>query len=636
MNLTAFYGWVAQHPDFAGLAVFLIAMAESLAVIGLIVPGVAMMFAAGALVGTGALAFEPICGYAVAGAITGDGLSFWVGWHYRSRVGSLWPFTRYPGMIDRGVAFFRRYGGFSVLFGRFVGPVRAVIPLVAGMLAMPVRQFLVINVLSALLWGPAYLLPGVVFGASLDLAARVAGRLAALILALLALSWLTLWLSRRLYAYFRPRTHRFILLSFDLCKAHPGFSRLATPLIEANQRDYAGLLAWAVILSAVGLMASTLISADLLAVSLEAWRNPVADYALAIGQDLGELPAVLGFSAVVAIWLLFRGRRIALTHLLVGLGFAAGLGMLSAIMFTRPLVDGPVLNGAVAYGFTAVLLAGWVPATGRWLAYGAAALLAVTIAFARLYFGDGQLLGVGFTLALASIWLILLGTAYRRHSPEEAPAESLVWLAPFTLGAIGVILWCNHFLEEFRYHAPRIAVSQQEWLTRGWHRLPAQRAQNFGRPEEPLAVQWAASLETVRATLTRHGWREAKPLDLGPALRILNPEADIAELPVLPHFNHADADALRLIRPISGGRWLIVRFWPSGFELADPSVPIWVGRVAFLEAQEFLGLLKLLDETGDDSEALRLFAAELRSYLPAIVQGRGEAVQAVLVPPETP
>jgi membrane protein DedA with SNARE-associated domain len=162
--MAAFHGWIVQHAQFAGPAVFFIALAESLAVVGMIVPGVAMMFGAGALVGSGALPFGPICAYAVAGAIAGDGLSFWVGRHYRDRLASLWPFTRYPGMIEHGVAFFRRYGGLSVLFGRFVGPVRAVIPLVAGMLAMPFERFLLVNVISALLWGPAYLLPGMVFG----------------------------------------------------------------------------------------------------------------------------------------------------------------------------------------------------------------------------------------------------------------------------------------------------------------------------------------------------------------------------------------------------------------------------------------------------------------------------------------
>jgi len=71
------------------------------------------------------------------------------------------------------------------LFGRFVGPVRPVIPAVAGMMQMPAGRFLAVNVASALVWAPAYLLPGIAFGASLELAAEVAGRLAVLVLGIL-------------------------------------------------------------------------------------------------------------------------------------------------------------------------------------------------------------------------------------------------------------------------------------------------------------------------------------------------------------------------------------------------------------------------------------------------------------------
>jgi membrane protein DedA with SNARE-associated domain len=633
LSFTAFYGWIAQHPHFAGLAVFLIALAESLAVVGLLVPGVAMMFAAGALVGAGALAFEPICAYAVAGAIAGDGLSFWLGWHYRHRLNSLWPFTRHPGMIDGGVAFFRRYGGRSVLFGRFVGPVRAVIPLVAGMLAMPVRRFIAINVLSALLWGPAYLLPGMAFGASVDLASQVTGRLAALLIALLAVLWFTAWLSKRLYGYFRPRTHELILVTFDLCRTHPLFGRLTAPLIDPNRRDYPGLAIWAVLLGAVSVMACTLVPADLVPVSLEAWRNPWADYALTVCEELGSPPAVLVFSAAIGGWLLIRGRRLAAAHFLGGIGFALLLGELCGAAFAAPPVDGRVLNGAVAYGFVAILLADRAAAGWRWPIYAAAALLAIVIAFARLYSDTGEFLAVCFTLILALVWLVLLGVAYRRHRHAESPASGLFWLAPLILTAVALALWSRHSVEEFAYRMPHVVVGESAWLDRDWRSLPAYRVRTFGRPDQLLAIQWASSLDAVRADLSRNGWREAKPLSLNSALRVLSPDTGIGELPVLPHFNQTEADALRMIKPAPGGRWLIVRFWPSGLTLERNSIPIWLGSAAFLEAREFLGLMKFSEEKDDGLEALDLLAAELKARMPVIVRTAEPGRMVVLVPP---
>jgi len=81
-----------------------------------------------------------------------------------------------------------------VLFGRFFGPVRGTIPTVAGMMDMHWRAFMVANVISGILWAPVYLLPGMAFGASLDIASRVAGRLALLIVIIVVVLWFTAWL----------------------------------------------------------------------------------------------------------------------------------------------------------------------------------------------------------------------------------------------------------------------------------------------------------------------------------------------------------------------------------------------------------------------------------------------------------
>ena len=166
--------WVNAHPGWSGMVVFLIAFAESLAIVGVVVPGVAILFAVGALIGADALNFWHMVGWAVAGAVLGDGLSYWIGKHYQAQLTSIWPFSKHPASLEKGTAFFQRYGGKSVAMGRFFGPIRAVIPLVAGMMNMPAGRFLVANVLSALAWAPAYLLPGMAFGASMELASEVA------------------------------------------------------------------------------------------------------------------------------------------------------------------------------------------------------------------------------------------------------------------------------------------------------------------------------------------------------------------------------------------------------------------------------------------------------------------------------
>jgi membrane protein DedA with SNARE-associated domain len=60
----------------------------------------------------------------------------------------------------RALLLFRRWGWAAVFFGRFLGPVRAVAPLMAGVARMAEWRFQVANVASALLWAPLMLLPG--------------------------------------------------------------------------------------------------------------------------------------------------------------------------------------------------------------------------------------------------------------------------------------------------------------------------------------------------------------------------------------------------------------------------------------------------------------------------------------------
>ncbi|MBV1913426.1 MAG: DedA family protein, partial [Cycloclasticus sp.] len=53
--------------------------------------------------------------------------------------------------------------------GRFIGPIRAVIPLVAGILDMPIKHYIPTNLIASALWAPLYLIPGFFFGKSTTL-----------------------------------------------------------------------------------------------------------------------------------------------------------------------------------------------------------------------------------------------------------------------------------------------------------------------------------------------------------------------------------------------------------------------------------------------------------------------------------
>jgi undecaprenyl-diphosphatase len=156
--------FISAHSGWAGVVMFVTAFGESFAFLSLLFPGTALLIAAGTLVAAGSLSYWPILAGAILGAVLGDSVSFWIGGRLGDAVTRVWPFSRNPELLRTGVQFFERHGGASVFIGRFFGPVRAVIPLVAGIMRMPTRRFWVANIASALVWAPMLLFAGDVIG----------------------------------------------------------------------------------------------------------------------------------------------------------------------------------------------------------------------------------------------------------------------------------------------------------------------------------------------------------------------------------------------------------------------------------------------------------------------------------------
>lgn len=84
----------------------------------------------------------------------------------------------------------------SIAVGRFLPGVRAVVPLVAGMVGMPPLRFYVFNVASALAWSPAHILPAAFAGAALGGLGAISGRLVVAVVVIALLALVLLWALR--------------------------------------------------------------------------------------------------------------------------------------------------------------------------------------------------------------------------------------------------------------------------------------------------------------------------------------------------------------------------------------------------------------------------------------------------------
>jgi membrane protein DedA with SNARE-associated domain len=152
--------FVRLHGAWAAPVVFALAFAESLAFISLLVPAWAALVGIGVLIATGNLTFWPILVAGALGAACGDWLSYWIGIKLGAPVAHVWPLSRHPDLLPKGERFVQRWGVLAIFIGRFFGPLRASVPLVAGIFSMPYWSFQFANFTSAFVWAGVLLTVG--------------------------------------------------------------------------------------------------------------------------------------------------------------------------------------------------------------------------------------------------------------------------------------------------------------------------------------------------------------------------------------------------------------------------------------------------------------------------------------------
>jgi undecaprenyl-diphosphatase len=624
--------WVSANPGWAHLAVFLVALIESLAIVGLIVPGVLMMVGAGALIATGALHFWPVCLWAIAGAVIGDGLSYWLGHLYQERLNTLWPFTRYPESLETGVRFFEKYGGKSVAFGRFVGPVRAVIPLVAGMMGLSAGRFLLANILSAIVWAPVYLLPGIVFGASLELAAEAAFHLVVLLLVSVALIWAAAWGVQQLFLLYSPRAGSWIEGLLRWAEVHPRMGEIARALADPDHPEagtlaaLAGILLLATILFALVAGFAVTGAPDLplnqtvldLALSMQ---TPGANHLMAAFSRLADLAVILPLVLTIFGWNLLRGERRKAIYWLAAGAFAVLAGPLIMVLLQVPRPDIGItglspwafpsihtLRATVVYGFLAVALAGGISATWRWLPYVSATMLIVAVGNSRLYFGVHWVTDVLGSLTLGLAWVAALGLAYRRHALIDTSWRGLgtVALGTVTIG-FGIQSARSHDSDVALY-SPQpqpISITELDWRTSVWRSLPDTRDDLRKENRHPLNLQYAGGLDDLSIALAPLGWQQGASLGWGTAMKLLSPSLPLQELPVVSHVHDGRHEALVLVKCSSDDSRLVLRLWETAYRI-EGTTTLWIGNVTTQHKRTILDLLAIPATDSDTLSPLRL------------------------------
>jgi len=200
LSLARQFGWLGNW-----LFLFL-ALAECVPFAGGLFPGGTLIYFAGVLAAQGYFRIGDIFIYVAVGAALGDYLNYSVG-----RWGGHW-LERYkvitPAARARAEDFFRKYGDKSLLWGRFIGPIRAIVPFVAGASEMPLGSFLFWDIASAIIWAGADTMLGYFSGNILAAVIRQWSRAAGWLILALALILLIYWFIRKHGQSFREYFRR--------------------------------------------------------------------------------------------------------------------------------------------------------------------------------------------------------------------------------------------------------------------------------------------------------------------------------------------------------------------------------------------------------------------------------------------
>lgn len=604
--------WLNANPEWAGFVTFLISAAESIAIIGTIIPGSITMTAIGTLAGAGIIPLWATIFWATLGAIVGDGVSYWIGHYFKDRLRNVWPFKSNPNILREGEKFVHKYGVMSVFIGRFVGPVRALVPLVAGMLGMKPLQFTIANVTSAIGWAPAYMLPGILLGAaSLELPPDIALHVILVLFMIGLFILLCFWLVYKIFQLINQQTDQMLNRIWHSLQKSRRF-RFATVILKHHDPlEHHGqlILAFYFILTSILFLCLVLYTKimgpanltinDVLFHLFRGIRTDSIDnlmlHVTLLGQKQVILPVVLALFA----WLVFTKRSRAALHTLA-LGFlAAGSVFIIKLLVQSPrpwgilhspesysMPSGHATLATTVYLGIAFIIASTLPRNYRWLIYAPAAIVTLFIGMSRVYLGAHWFTDVlsAWLLSIALLMIVIL--SFNRQYEKRMNLVSISTVC-FTMLFIAYFFYYHFYYQTLKTNYtqlnwPTAYISLNDW----WQKdelIPASRVSLFGFPSQNINIQWTGKLAQIKETLLKEGWQNPPDRNWISILHRLSDVKSTEYLPLVSPQYLDKAPSLILTKQINGGKKLLVlRLWESNRIMKETNMPLWVGTVGII------------------------------------------------------
>jgi len=579
--------WLSLNPLYFGLSIFLVACLESLAIIGIIIPGVTLLFAIGVIISTGAMPFTTACIWAIAGAITGDGLSYWLGHKYAEKMPTIWPFKQHPKQLQSGIEFFHNNGIKSIVIGRFFGPLRAIVPLVAGMLKMPAKQFFIANILSAFLWAPIYLLPGMLIGFSMDIAFK------------LTLLFIILIFGKKLWHLFSISSEKILHLihqksQFTSNKYTQHFSGWIV---------LGSILIFFLILDSQYLHLFGQLNQQLLS-TLIGLHSPSRDNLfIHISRLADNTPTFVFILSITAYFVLQQDHQRLRYWIILALGsiFIAPLIKFS-LQVVRPDVllhinssysfpSGHSLRAILLWGGLALLLQPNNRPLLKFFNTSLSIIIVLAIGLSRLYLGVHWLTDILASLAIGIILLGFIGKNLHQQNTQSTQN-------PFHLFAILLIILTSWGIQTNIYHAydqrhyqlkpTQHSVNLQQWLEQK-NTIPNHPIDLTGLNNNPFNIYFAGKFNQLKKQLAKQNWT-IHTYSTQTAFANFLTQTDTNSL--LPHIHAGQTPTITLEKTTPQGDQHILRLWLTNNGLEPNNTPIWLGQLSRQYNNSWLGLFQ--------------------------------------------
>ena len=644
---------LSGSPWIVALVALLLAASEPILVVGAFVPATTVILAAAAAAGASGHGIAALLAGAFAGAVIGDGISYWIGHRYGPAIERWGPLARRRAALASAKRTVRERGAYAVFAARFLPGVRALVPAAAGMFGLSPVRFYVANVASAAVWAASHVLIPALGGGALS---ALGGGVAALLIGLglvLALAW---WFVRTVLhrllgglGAIRARLHRWAVTREGRA------ARLLARTLDPEDPAILVALVWAALVAAAATafagLAEDVASNDPLVQSdlalsrlIQKWRRPRLDDAMIAITMLGDLPVIVAVAAGAAAWLAWRRAWRTLGALMLALGLTAAFVpfVKATLGRARPLTElysgadgfsfpsGHATFAAVTLGCLAVMLARPLAAPWRGAVLWGLGALALAIAASRGYlqahWPSDVAAGLLFGAAMSGAFALAAGSRELRAIGLGGSAA----LAGLVAAAIHLPSGFGAARESYAPRDLSVPLTTVEWRDGGWRDVPPGRLDIAGDVEAPFLLQWAGDPAVLASALEAAGWARAEAV-WSPG-RLTQPfgHRALSELAPLPERHLGKAPAAVLTRPLDGeDARLVLRLWPAGYQVGG--APLLVGGLEREAAMRPLDLMTLPVDGTPPPEA----AAKLRATLVAANLGdRLRLLDPVPPPPE--